>query len=163
VILQSEQIAAYVKYYLIYEELNWKIWSMRILSPSEKQDKSQDKQPAKESSPVMMSFGTISLGDQIDENGQIKESKNSFSSNLADLYVDIEIKNGVKGSLIYLSLQHLDSGSSIPAKATIEENGDTMLTSVFSPPASGWPKGDYKLVVTTSSGLSKVIDFNQSE
>jgi TolA-binding protein len=166
VILQSEQIAAYVKYYLIYEDQKWKIWSMRILSPSESQEKKeqgkenkQAKRMTRESLPGPMSFGTISLGDQVDEQGQIKHPLTSFPSDLKDLYVDIEVKNGRKGSMVYLTLQHLESGSSIPAKAAIEENGDTMLMSVFSPPESGWPKGHYKLVVTTSSGLSDVVDF----
>lgn len=171
VILQSEKIAAYVKYYLIYEDQKWKIWSMRILSPSESQEKeNQENQPkpqpqqqlkgtTRESIQGPMSFGTISLGREVDEQGQIEHPTTSFQSDLSDLYVDIEVKNGRKGSTVYLSLQHLESGSSIPAKATIEENGDTMLMSVFSPPTSGWPKGHYKLVVTTSSGLSDVVDF----
>lgn len=160
VILQSEEIAAYIKYYFIYEDQKWKIWSMRILSPSEKQEKNPINGLTSESNQEKMNLGTISLGDRVDEQGQINQPKNTFSSNLNDLYVDIEIKNGLKGSMVYLSLQHIDSGSSIPAKAAIEENGDTMLMSVFSPPTSGWPKGHYKLVVTTSSGLSKVVDFD---
>lgn len=106
-----------------------------------------------------MAFGTISLGDQVNEQGQIKDPSTLFSSDLHDLYVDIEIKNGLKDSMVYLSLQHLESGSSIPAKAAIEESGETLLMSVFSPPTSGWPKGHYKLIVTTSSGLNKVVDF----
>jgi hypothetical protein len=164
VILQSDQIAAYVKYYLIYEDQQWKIWSMRILSPSNEQDKEQAEkaknQATHESKKEPMSFGKISIGEQVDEQGQIKDPKTSFKSNLSDLYVDIEVKNGLKDSMVYLSLQHLESGSSIPAKAAIEENGDSLLLSVFSPPASGWPKGHYKLVVTTSSGLSNIVDFD---
>lgn len=164
VILQSEQIAAYVKYYLIFENQKWKIWSMRILSPTEGQEKDELEErkaqgAAKESMNEPMSFGKISLGDQVDEQGQIKNAATAFQSNLHDLYVDIEVKNGRKNSMVYLSIQHIESGSSIPAKAAIEENGDTMLLSVFSPPASGWPKGHYKLVVTTSSGLNEVVDF----
>lgn len=164
VILQSEQIAAYVKYYLIYEDQKWKIWSMRILSPSEKEEKKEieqsDDQSENKVDEEAMSFGTISLGNEVDDQGQIKDPKNTFSSDLGDLYVDIEVKNGVKGSMIFLSLQHLESESSIPAKAAIEENGDTMLMSVFSPPASGWPTGSYKLLLTTSSGLKQEIDFS---
>lgn len=159
VILHSEEIAAYVKYYFIYEDQKWKIWSMRILSPSEEQEIKQEESVDSELPKEAMSLETLSLGDQIDAQGTIKNLKTSFKSNLGDLYVNIEIKNGIKGSMVYLSLQHLESGSSIPAKATIEENGETMLMSVFSPPASGWHKGHYKLVVTTSSGLSKMIEF----
>lgn len=163
VILQSDQIAAYVKYYLIYEDQQWKIWSMRILSPSEEKDardqESKQKQSNQETSSEPMSFGSITLGNQVNEQGQIKQPSTSFKSDLGDLYVDIEVKNGRKDSMVYLNLQHLESGSSIPAKANIEENGDTMLMTVFSPPATGWPKGKYKLVVTTSSRLQEVVNF----
>lgn len=164
VIVQSEQIAAYVKYYLIFEDQEWKIWSMRILSPSEEKESKAEKtewmkQTKSQNQQDPMSFGSIRLGDQVDEQGQIQESGTNFSSQLKDLYVDIEVKNGRKDNVVYLSLQHLESGSSIPAKATIEENGDTLLMSVFSPPNNGWPKGHYKLVVTTSSGLNSIEDF----
>lgn len=164
VIVQSEQMAAYVKYYLIFEEQEWKIWSMRILSPSEEKESKAEKtewmkQTKSQNQQDPMSFGSIRLGDQVDEQGQIQESTTNFSSKLKDLYVDIEVKNGRKDNVVYLSLQHLESGSSIPAKATIEENGDTLLMSVFSPPNNGWPKGHYKLVVTTSSGLNSIEDF----
>jgi hypothetical protein len=74
--------------------------------------------------------------------------------------VNVEINHGIKGKVITLNFQHLDTGSFIPAKATIEEDGDTILMSVFSPPIGGWPKGQYKLVVTSSDGLNQVIDFN---
>lgn len=157
VILQSDQVAAYVKYYLIYEDQKWKIWSMRILSPVE----GEENQVIKSSTDALslMSFGSISLGDQINQQGQIKQPKTIFKSDLKDLYVDIEVKNGRKGVMVYLSLQHLESGSSIPAKAAIEENGDSLLMSVFSPPSSGWPTGNYKLIVNLSSGLNDILDF----
>lgn len=165
VILQSDQIAAYVKYYLIFEDQAWKIWSMRILSPSEgeaekNKELKQTNFPSEETQQEPMSFGSITLGDQVDEQGQIKKPAKIFNSDLKDLYVDIEIKNGRKNSMVYLNLKHAESGSTIPAKAAIEENGDTMLLSVFSPPATGWPKGSYKLTVTTSSNLTSTIDFD---
>ena len=162
VILHSEQNAAYVKYYLIFEDQEWKIWSMRILSPTEEMEATSQENKAltREIEYAPMQFGSITFGDQIDEQGQIKNPSTSFKSDLGDLYVDIEVKNGRKGSMIYLSLQHLESSTSIPAKADIEENGDSMLMSVFSPPAAGWPKGSYKLIVTTSSGQSEIKDFS---
>lgn len=157
VILQSDQIAAYVKYYFIYEDQVWKIWSMRILSPTEGlEERKKELNPAEENH---MSFGLITLGDSVDEEGKINHPTKTFHSNLKDLYIDIQIQNGQKDSLIYLNLKHLESGSSIPAKAMIEESGNSMLLSVFSPPEAGWPIGHYHLTVTTSSGQESVIDF----
>lgn len=158
VILQSDQIAAYAKYYLIFEEHKWKIWSMRILSPSEKQE---NKNKSHDVPQEVMTLGTISLDHQNETKEEnLSNTKTVFPSNRGDLYVDIEVKNGLKGSVIDLNLEHIESGSSIPAQTTIEEGGDSILMSVFSPPSNGWPKGRYNLKVTTSSGLSKSIDFD---
>lgn len=160
VILKSQDTAAYLKYYLIYENQTWKIWSMRILSPSEEEKTEKQKEPSAETHPTgAMVLSDVKLGNQIDKNGIITSSQTRFESNTDPIYVNVEITNGVKGDTVYLNFQHLDSGSFIPAKATIEENGDTILMSTFSPPAEGWPKGHYKLVVTTSKGLNKILNF----
>lgn len=159
IILQSDQVAAYVKYYLIYENQKWKIWSMRILSPSE-DEKSINSPQAKELKMGPMSIESVSVGDQTNNAGQVANPKSVFDQNLKDLYVDIEIKNGLKGTTINLNLQHEESSSSISARAVIEEIGDSVLMSVFSPPLAGWPKGHYKLLITTSSGLSHQSEFD---
>ncbi len=164
VILQSNEAAAYLKYYLVFEGGKWKIASMRILSPSEQKKEVEQTSPMQEEPPsdkeqASTQFGAIVLGDQLNEQGEVRESKTAFPSSLKDLYVEIEIHQGEKGQTVYLSLQHEETGSSIPAKAMIEEKGETTLLSVFSPPKTGWPKGEYKLIVTTSSGLSHVLDF----
>lgn len=162
VILQSEQTAGYAKYYLIFEDQKWKIWSMRILSPStniENNQFNQNTAVSKNKKIDSMALGRILVGDHLNEQGQIENPKTTFPSDIKDLYVDIEVKEGAKGNMIFLKLEHQESGSSIPAQAMIEEEGETMLMSVFSPPSNGWPKGHYKLVISTSSDLSKVVEF----
>ncbi len=168
-ILKSNQgIVAYLKYYFIYEDHRWAIWSMRILSTAEGEiqleNDSQMTQVSSSSTksttpPPPMSFSHLALGLEIDTNGIVKKPTTHFESNSDDIYVNIEIENGIRGTIVYLNFQHLDSGSFIPAQATIDEDGDNILMSVFSPPAGGWPKGQYKLVVTSSGGLNKVVDF----
>lgn len=153
-ILKSQQTAAYLKYYLVYENNQWKIWSFRILSPSE--EEGNDQAPSADN----IELTSIKLGSQIDQNGTIKDPTTHFKTNTGNIYANVEISHGVKGSTIFLNFQHLDTGSFIPAKATIEENGDTALMTVFSPPANGWPTGKYKLVVTSSNGLNKAVDFD---
>lgn len=168
VILQSDQAAAYLKYYLVFEEGKWKIVSMRILSPSEEKKETEQaspsqQQPSENQQNPSTNFGAIIVGDQLNEQGEVQESKKTFSSSLKDLYVEIEVQNAEKGQTVYLNLHHEDIGSSIPAKATIEETGETTLLSVFSPPKTGWPKGHYKLTITTSSGLKRDLDFEIQE
>ncbi|WP_213106518.1 DUF4864 domain-containing protein [Candidatus Protochlamydia amoebophila] len=162
VILQTNHLAAYVKYYLVYEDNAWKVWSMRIQSPEENAQESR--QHAKKNPKLLqttkMSFGSYHLGSSVNKEGFINHPQTEFKEDLKDLYIDLEIANAAKNSVIQLNLQHLESGTSIPAKAIIEEEGDTLLMSVFTPPSAGWPKGHYRLIITTSSGLNKIIDFN---
>lgn len=161
-ILKSNQTAAYLKYYLIYEDGAWKIWSMRILSPSEEGEEQEESEAgtASNSAPASMEFSHIYLGEQIDKDGMILNPMNHFPAGTENIYVNVEIRHGVPGQIVYLNFQHLDSGSFIPAKAMIEEKGDSILVSVFSPPAGGWPKGSYKLVTTSSTGLHQIINFS---
>lgn len=146
-IVKEQDNESYVKFYLINEDQNWKVLSMRILSRAE------------ESIEEPIAFGDLTLGDKIDEQGVIIEPQTQFKSDLQNLYINLDVENGLKGEEINLNLHHLESGSTIPVKAKITENGDTLLFSTISPPQSGWLKGKYKLDASTSSGLDKSVEF----
>jgi uncharacterized Zn finger protein (UPF0148 family) len=146
-IVKEKESEAYVKFYLIHEDQNWKILSMRILSPAE------------ESIEEPIAFGDLTLGTEIDEQGVISNPEVAFKSDLKDLFINLDVENGLQGEEVNLTLYHLESGSTIPVKVKIAENGDTMLVSTISPPQAGWLKGEYRLVATTSSGLSKSVEF----
>lgn len=154
VILQSDQYAAYLKYYFVFENNEWKILSMRILSPSEiveKQVFSNVDQP--------MDIGGIALGDQVDGEGLILDPSSVFSSDLKELYVNVSIQNGVKDTEFDLVLTHLDSGLSVSNQTKLDENGDILLTSTFTPPIKGWLSGHYKIQVKTADGTSQAVEF----
>lgn len=155
-ILHSDEVSAYLKYYLVQEDDKWKIWSMRILSPTEEKEEAQPSQPSTTS---QMQLSDVKLGTEVNAEGIIPVPTTKFKEDVGDIYVNVEIANGIKGETAHLNFKHLDSHTSILAKAAIEESGDTMLMSVFSPPSGGWPKGQYQLVVTSSTGLSKTVDF----
>lgn len=158
-IVHSHEMSAYLKYYLVRENDSWKIWSMRILSPNEEENKSKTKAANEKEKKDEMVITDIKLGTKVDENGTITDPAVQFKSDDSNIYVNAEIANGVSGETIHLDFRHLDSRSSILAKASIEENGDTMLMSVFTPPSEGWPKGHYQLTVSSSAGISKTTDF----
>jgi len=163
VILQSDQIAAYVKYYFIYENNQWKVWSMRILSPSEGENANLVEAGQPVPAVLQMHFGEILLGDRLNEKGEVEFSKSKFNLGLKDLYVDVEVIGGAKGTIVHLSLKHLDSGIMIPAKVEVSESFDSMLLSVFTAPAKGWPKGHYSLTVSTSPNIKKTVEFDIDE
>jgi hypothetical protein len=151
-----------VEYKLIKEDKKWKILSIRILSSKNNNSKSNqtNKDSAEETQSKKMGFGSYHLRSSVNKEESIEQSPLHFKDELKNLYVDLEIANAIKNSIIDLNLQHLESGTAISAKALIEDEGDILLTSVFTPPPTGWPKGNYKLIITTSSGLNKMIDFN---
>lgn len=150
------EVPAYVKYYFIFENEAWKIWSMRILSPFEegaalKASENNDNGHSE--------LSNIKIGTLVDAKGMIQNPSNRFKANSGNIYVNIDILNGVQGESIQLDFRHLESHTSILAKTTIEEEGDSNLISVFAPPVGGWLKGTYQLVVSTSMGTSQSVDF----
>lgn len=165
VILHNGDTAAYLKYYLIFEDDRWKIWSMRILSPTEgeedeKREAAKLQEPANLQLVAPMQFTSVKLSDDVDEKDIIKTAKSQFTAHTADIYANIEITNGIKGETVTLTLQHMESKKAIsPVQATIENDGESLLISVFSPPAAGWPVGHYQLLVVSSTGLEKTLDF----
>lgn len=153
--LKKDDTISYIKYYLLHEDNQWKIWSLRILSPIEQ----EKEQSAEEALEPKMVFDEIILGNEIDDKGIIKNPTTVFKANSDNIYVNINVVNGIAGETVHLNFQHLDSHSSILAKAPIEENGDSVIESVFSAPEGGWPKGKYQLSVNSSLGLNKTVDF----
>jgi TolA-binding protein len=156
VVLRSDQYVAYIKYYFILENNNWKISSMRILSPSELSESSQGN-PTTSSQP--MEISAITLSSKADDQGLILESSNDFDSDLGDLFVNISIQNAIKDALLDITLKQVDSGSSISSKVKLEEDGDTLLTTIFSPPAGGWLPGHYQIIVNPSVGQKQTIEL----
>ena len=166
--LNMGEQTAFIKYYLIKEGEGWKIWSMRILSNAE-EEKPADLTKKTLATPTLptpsisipsqMTFTDITLGTKLDARGNVKNPSTIFRADSGEIYVNVEIQNGVIGETVHLNFQHLESHSSILTKAPIEEQGDSMVVSVFSPPIGGWPKGDYQLIVS-SSKFTKTINFS---
>lgn len=142
---------AYVKYYLIFDNDHWKIWSMRILSSTEGENTNPSPSPV---------LSIITIGTEIESDGIVKNPNTHFKTTSEPIYVNISIENGVKGEIIHLNFNHLESRTSILTKAVIEENGNSIVMSKFSPPSHGWLKGTYRITATSSSGVDKKSDFS---
>lgn len=159
VILNSADSAAYIKYYLIKEEGAWKIWSIRILSPTEETKKEKASSPfLDEENSTDPQLSSVQLGLLADQQGLIQKPLNRFKTSTGDVYANVVVQQGVKGDNVNLNFQHLDSRSSILATAPIEQTGHSTLVTVFSPPPTGWPAGIYQLAVTMND-LVETIDF----
>lgn len=161
-VLHMNDVVSFLKYYLIQEQNGWKIWSMRILSPLEENNETKDETTEitpRATENEMQIMGMI-LGSEINENGSIKTPTSHLKINTGNIYLNVTVKNGRQDETFNIKLQNIESHAFILAKATIEEPGDSVLLTTFSPPAEGWVKGDYQMVVTTSSGQTKTVKFS---
>lgn len=156
VILRSDKNVAYLKYYFVSENGDWKVTSLRILSPSELSE--ADVPPPTQPQPL--EIGSITLGAMADEQGLILEPSNDFDSNLDDLYVNISIQNGAKNAILNIGLKQVESGTFTSSQVKLEDEGDTLLTTIFSPPPGGWLPGRYQITVNPSSGKEQSVEFD---
>lgn len=149
-ILTDEMIMP-VEFDLIQEEGGWKILYISALpayKPSKTDSALSDKQKA---AGKPLEFKKVILGNAIDEEGDIIKPSTTFKSNSGDIYIRLYIENSIPGIKIELVLRHVESGSSIkPVSAQLDEEGNTVVTFVFSPPQKGWPKGNYQLRVSSA-------------
>jgi hypothetical protein len=157
VTLNQNETATYLKYYLVHEDNAWKIWSMRILSPEEQKE---NLLPHVSTEQKQMQFTDVQLGVKINSEGVIQNPSTTFKANSDKIYANVKITNGIKGEMIQLNFQHIESRSSILTKAVINDDGDSILVSTFTPPVGGWPKGNYQLIASSSSGLKQTIVFH---
>lgn len=143
-----------VEYALIQEDGAWKILHIEIVKPKQVQA----------NAPSPMKISKFVLGNSVDPKGFIFLPQELFKSQSGDIYLNLYLKEAAAGTRIELVFEHLSSGSSIePVTTHVSENGDTILTFVFSPPKTGWPLGNYRLHATSSTGIKGSFDFKVNE
>lgn len=177
--LHTETSITTVEYTLGIEDDMWKIWGIQILKQFAKEASSQEfqednfqevlpkakvmqtKQPEpKELSLGPMDFSRIEIGDKIDSDGGITNPSVILRSNQGDIYVNLFVRNGIFGTKVNLAVEHLDTHSSIPAIATtLQQDGNVEVSFVLSSPSTGWPRGQYLLTATSSTGAKRTLRF----
>lgn len=117
-----------------------------------------------EAPPKPLEFAKVVVGDATDDEGFITDPKTMLDPQADQFFTNIDIKNGKKKTKITLFLEHIDSGSSAPPLSTmLQQNGDSMLSLSYQAPTQGWPKGEYLLKVTASSGEEFLHKFQMGE
>lgn len=156
--LQSKDGKNYsVEYSLVLENELWKIMHIQIL-PIKKAF------PAASGDSKAIKFSKFVLGTETDAQGIVLDPGKAFKENSGDLYLNLYITNGSPGVKIEVLFTHVDSQSSIaPVSTTLSEEGESILSFVFSPPKNGWPKGIYRIQATASSGEKDSFNFKINE
>lgn len=142
------------EYSLIQEDGVWKILHIQVKAP--------EQQVQKDSSVfVPMKISKFLLGVAVDDAGHVETPVATFKTNSGDIYLNLYLNNAKAGTKVEVAFEHIQSHSTIPTvSSTVSEDGDSVVTFIFSPPKSGWPKGNYRLMATTSTGLINTYEFN---
>lgn len=160
--LASEEEEKYpFEYDFIKENGTWKIVFMKIALDDAKPSNSTSSlaQPIAPSN-SKLEFEKLIIGNDSDLNGFVLEPKDVLERNGGDFFANLYIKNATKGDVINLVLKHIPSNTELPKViSTVTKDGESVLTYVFSPPAGGWPRGEYSVEVSASNGAKKVFSI----
>jgi hypothetical protein len=108
-----------------------------------------------------LQFQKIIIGSQVNDQGIVTNPQTSFAPDVTDLYLNLYVANGKTDTPVEVTLRHIESGSSIPpVNAVITNEGDSMISLVFSPPPKGWPKGSYQIRASANAAVFKTFTFN---
>jgi len=100
------------------------------------------------------------LGTEVDLQGKVVQPSQSFTTDNKNITLNLYIKNAKKSETVSATLYHVESNSHIePVSVTLSEDGDSVVSFVFSSPAQGWPEGTYHIDTKTSSGAEKTFEF----
>ncbi len=142
-----------VEYHLVFENDAWKILHIEVL------DQEKRPQPAAVQKSSLQ-FEKFVIGTNINGNGIVSNPATTFKENAGELHLNLYIKHAKAGAQIDVFLEHSDSNTNAPVvKALAPDDGDLILSFAFSPPASGWPKGNYRILVTSSTDEQGSVDF----
>jgi phenylalanine-4-hydroxylase len=138
-----------VEYRLVYEKEKWKIFSIQFTNA-----------PTSTAQTEPLAFAKAVMGHKVDLKGLVTDPTTTFDADNQEITVNLYVDNGTAGTVVEVVLEHVESASTIPpVKATLEKDGDSVVSFIFTPPSQGWPAGSYKLHAASSTGVEKVYTF----
>lgn len=156
-----------VEYKLIKESEKWKILSIRIedltnvsTSNSPKNQK-RPPQPTQLNPASLLSFNQFVLSNTFSPSGIVGPSSTLFKVDSGDIYLNLHVTGADTKSKIRVIFKHIDSQSTLnPITTHAVNDGDSILSFVFSPPEQGWPKGNYRIQASSANGVKGSFDFH---
>ncbi len=167
-LVSTDQQTGRIEYDLIFEDGRWRILSIQLVS--EKGDAGQkgtretafndNSSNFRRNRGGSMELSKIVVGSEVDSNGHVTIPRTRFAQENNDLHVDLFVSNAQPGARTELIMEHIESKTRVPPVDTrIEDSGDTVLSFIFTPPAHGWPRGNYRLIARSSNGRERSQDF----
>ena len=102
----------------------------------------------------------IMLNDQADAKGLVAEHQSRFSTSVAEIYGTALIAGAKKGQEVTTELFYVTQNLKVLSSTDdLPNDGEVTLTFAFPKPSTGWPAGDYKLVIAIAGGATKTVTF----
>ncbi|MBU4233948.1 MAG: hypothetical protein L6277_07805 [Desulfobacterales bacterium] len=102
----------------------------------------------------------ILVSDKADAGGVVTKHQDKFTPTTASINGTALISGMEKGQKVTADLIYgPENLKALSITKDISGSGDVTLTFAFSKPTNNWPPGDYKVVITTSDGVSKSVPF----
>ena len=102
----------------------------------------------------------IMLSDKADAKGEVAQHRSIFPTSVAEIYGTALIAGAKKGQGVTTELFYMTKNLSILSSTDdLPNDGEVTLTFAFPKPDKGWPKGDYKLVISLADGATKTVTF----
>jgi hypothetical protein len=102
----------------------------------------------------------VLLGDKADANGVVEQHQDIFRPTTAEIKGTVLIAGSEKGKKVIVELTYVTKDLKVLTMTEdLPGGGEATFTFTLPKPEKGWPKGDYKVVVSTSDGASKVVSF----
>lgn len=103
----------------------------------------------------------VLISDVADANGSVETGKTTFAPETPKLAVSAYILKAEKGLKVTAVMTYLPTGDKVvPVSSDTQIAGDIISNFSFSKPTTGWPSGEYKVVVSLSDGQNMTINFN---
>lgn len=102
----------------------------------------------------------ILVNDTADSDGYVLEKKTKLPLNATKIFVTVQITDATPGIRVSASVKGVDNGMTTdPAVTITSKTGNIMKAFTFTNNDKSWPKGDYKVNVSLSTGGEKTTTF----
>lgn len=92
--------------------------------------------------------------------GLIKDPTLTLPKGKENIYFNLYVENGKAGQRITVDFRYLKTGISIPQiTSTINTEGSSTLSYIFSPPPTGWLEGIYEVKASYNNEETKTFSF----
>jgi hypothetical protein len=102
----------------------------------------------------------IMLSDHADAKGLVEKHQSTFPASVAEIYGTALIAGAIKGQGVTTKLFYVTQNLEILSSTDVlPDDGEVTLNFAFPKPSKGWPRGNYKLVISLANQASKTVTF----